>query len=93
MQEWKIGLAGVHEGLYYLPSNRNTKEPVRSTIINEMHQSNVLVIIDARIIEDKVWLIHHRLGHPSFPILENTCFIMYAMFVKKLNIRGIHINL
>ena len=103
VQEWKIGLARVHEGLYYFPSNRNTKEPIRSTINNEMCQSNVLSIIDARLIEDKVWLIHHKLGHPSFQILENTCFlmsfkdlklnIMYAMFVKKLNIRGIHINL
>lgn len=35
-----------------------------------MHQSNALATVDSRRAENKVWLIHQRLGHPSFQILK-----------------------
>ena len=65
VQGWRTGLANVHNGLYYLAS---AQELSPKHIINpEIHQCSTA---DADSKKEKVWLIHNRLGHPSFEILK-----------------------
>ena len=65
VQGWRTGLANVHNRLYYLAS---AQELSPKHIINPaIHQCSTTAT-DSK--KETVWLIHNRLGHPSFEILK-----------------------
>ena len=65
VQGWRTGLANVHNGLYYLES---TQELSPKHLINPaIHQCSTTAADNKK---EKVWLIHNRLGHPSFETLK-----------------------
>ena len=70
VQQWKIGLAKVHDGLYYLPAAKNSQALSRS-MSYDIPQSNALATIGPRRGQENLWLIHQRLGHPLFQILKH----------------------
>ena len=48
-----------------MPSHRNGQESVRSSISYNIYPCNAVAAVDTRR-EEKIWLIHQRLGHASF---------------------------
>ena len=70
VQGLETGLARIHASLYYLPSFRGTQKPIRSTSNNEGFSSSALATMATRNKEEHIWLIHRRLGHPSFQVLK-----------------------
>ena len=67
VQGWRTGLVNVHEGLYYLASHGNAQELIRSAINHKIYQCSRTIASSRK---DKIWLIHNRLGHPSFQTLK-----------------------
>ena len=65
VQGWRTGLANVHNGLYY-PVSAQELSP-KHIINHAIHQCSTTAT-DSK--KEKVWLIHNRLGHPSFEILK-----------------------
>ena len=70
VHEWKIGLAKVQQGLYYLP----WKNPIKAT------GSNVAIVQTSP--KEKIMEIHQRMGHPSFHLLKK----MYPHLFKDLEL-------
>ena len=69
---WRIGLARVRHSLYYLSH----------TIPSAGRQPNAQVTTIASLNEEeKVILLHRRLGHPSFDLLQT----MYPQYFEKLS--------
>ena len=67
VQGLRTRLASVHEGLYYLASHGNAQELIRSAINHAIYQCSTSMANNRK---DKIWLIHNRLGHPSFQTLK-----------------------
>ena len=67
VQGWRTGLANVHNGLYYVASHANVQEFLESPINHAIHQCSTSV---AKNKKEKIWLLHSRLGHPSFETLK-----------------------
>ena len=59
---WRIGLAKVHHGLYYLPTT--------SLSIEEETHFKVATIINTQA-KDKAIQLHRRVGHLSYLLLKN----------------------
>ena len=55
VQQWKIGLAKVHDGLYYLPAAKNSQA---LSMRYNIRQFNALATIGPRRRQDNLWLIH-----------------------------------
>ena len=67
VQGRRTGLINVHNRLYYLASHANAQELLKSTINHAIHQCSTTVANNKK---EKIWLIHNRLGHPSFQTLK-----------------------
>ena len=80
MQGWKTGLARIHDGLYYLPSCRDTKKLIRSTSNNEVYTPSTLAAMDTKRKEENIWLLHQRLGHPPCQILKHMYLDVFQGF-------------
>ena len=66
-----IGLATIWNGLHYLETPS---------------KSFVSLLYDHHLLIEKIWLHHHRLGHPSFRTLK----ILFPSLFRKLDVESIH---
>ena len=57
--KWKIGLARIYNGLYYLPGS--------SWTYGRGHDFNTETVVTTTV-EEKAILLHRYLGHPSFSL-------------------------
>ena len=65
VQMWKIGLADVRQGLYYLSTNRRPPEIVRGARDYVLPKCNALAAVEINR-KDELMLIHRRLGIHHF---------------------------
>lgn len=76
-----IGLAKVRNGLYYL-ENLNLKNEALNSLPRSFISESVMSS------EERIWLYHRRLGHPSFQIVK----IMFPLLFKGLTVESFHCN-
>ena len=72
---WKIGLAKVQNGLYYLPCQSSGGSMETELKVAEVKLSS----------EEEIMDIHQRMGHPSFYLLKH----MYSHLFKNIDISTI----
>ena len=69
VQGWKTGLDEGCQGLYYLLTYRPPQEIIREDRSHILPLCNTLAAADT-IRKEELWLIHCRLGYPSFQVLR-----------------------
>ena len=66
-----IGLAKDWNGLYYLET---------------LSKSSVSLLFEPHLFKEKIWLHHHRFGHPSFRTLQ----VLFPSLFRKLDVVSFH---
>ena len=75
----RIGCAREKDVFYYLEESSGQFEKENSLSLSLLFESSMPY-------KEKIWLYHHRLGHPSFSALK----VMFPISFKEISVEHFH---